>query len=53
MVVKLVKKRNSDYFLAVSGPGVFVFRTRVGGVCLDVAGRDLRVEVAVAGAGAG
>ena len=51
MVVKLVKKRNSDYFLAVSDPGVFGFRTRVGGVCLDVAGRDLRVEVAGAGAG--
>ena len=47
MVVKLVKKKNSEYFLAVSDPGVFVFRTRVGGVCLDVAGRDLRVRFRV------
>ena len=48
MVVKLVKK-NSEYSLAVNDHGGFVFRTRVGGVCLDVADRDLRVEVAGAG----
>ena len=48
MVVKLVKK-NSEYSLAVNDPGDFVFRTRVGGVCLDVAGRDLRVDIAGAG----
>ena len=46
MVVKLVKEKNSEYSLAVNEPWVIVFRTRVGGVCLDVAGRDLRVEVA-------
>ena len=50
MVVELVKKK-SEYSLAVNDPGVFAFRTRVGGVCLDVAGRELRVEVAGAGAG--
>ena len=46
MVVKLVKEKSFEYSLAVNDPGVIVFRTRVGVVCLDVAGRDLRVEVA-------
>ena len=48
MIVKLVKKK-SEYSLAVNDPEVFVFRTCVGGVCLDVAGRDFQVEVAGAG----